>query len=133
MGYYTRIETKQLRIKEEFVNKVKQDIKICKENSADYLSSNMNEHPNFTVLREKIGISGDYVFWHIESMIINNDNSIYWDDEFKFYGETELLNYLKYKVTEGDLLCFGEDGTQWGFRFDGKGNMIKLKSSWVEE
>lgn len=137
MGYYTRIDT-TIKVKEEYKNKLRADIYFCKKHSADYLSSTDSpepngEHPNFKILRKGIGIKGDYVFWHIEEILIDFNNRIYWDDEQKFYGEHELVEYLKEKVTAGDLICKGEDGEIWGYRFDGEGGFKELKMQMVEK
>ncbi len=59
-----------------------------------------------------------------------DDDGLFFVDECKFYGEKNFIKYLTDKVTEGDLLFTGEDGFQYGYRFDGKGKYRKLSLHW---
>ena len=134
MGYYSTVETRNgLSIKPELIGKVKQDVQFCKDHEPSYLYSSVDgEHKEFAVLRNRIGISGDYVFWHIASIEIEDNGYFYWEGEQKFYGYEDLAEYLKDKVTTGDLVLVGEDGEGWGFRFDGQGNYKRLMMDWTE-
>ena len=139
MGYYASVDT-NLKIKQEFRKKVMKDIKLCKKKSPAYLRRSSNgkteEHPNFKKLREGIkDAKGDYVFYHIETMEINSENYIFWDEEAKFYRDRDLANYLKDKVSAGDLNFKGEDGEEWGYKFDGEGNVKRMigETTWRED
>lgn len=128
MGYYSTITTKGLKIKDQYIDQVKKDIAICKQYSPNYLGSFANgggfkEHPNFRILRDKTGIEGDYVFWHIAEMVVDDENYISWEDDGKFYGDKDLAHYLKDKVTRGEMNFLGEDGAEWGYIFDGNGGL----------
>lgn len=133
MGYYSVCENRGVQIKEKHLTKVKNDQKIIKDNESQCLySSSEGEPKEFEILREKVYPTGDYVFWHIGDMVVEDNGYFYFEDECKFYGSDDFINYLAPLVTEGDLLFRGEDGEQWGYRFDGKGKVKGLKIQWVE-
>jgi len=138
MGYYSRVEF-TTKVKKECKEQLLKDILCCVENSPEYLSCSSNitksnpkgEHKNFKIMRDKIKLSGDYVFYHIEALEIKEDNSLVIDYEQKFYDDEDLANYLKDKVTKGDMIFTGEDNEVWGYRFDGKGKVKGLKGKMV--
>lgn len=115
MGYYTRLEF-QMKIKPEFIKKVQKRVEKAREDDKE-----------------------GYFEWALQLTIVDDDGIIYMDDELKFYEEQSYIYYLSTRLEKGDLICYGEDylrriyNKTWGYRFDGKGNVSKLKMMMVEE
>lgn len=82
--------------------------------------------------------------WHSEDSVLDDEGHLYFDydhmEHMDWLGVGDnLVDILKKNKVAGDV-CFGSlegdnDGSFWGYRFDGKGGMVQLEGKlvWTEE
>ena len=66
--------------------------------------------------------------WFIACMVVDEKGRIEISRNFcDWSGNDEFALWLKNLVEEGTMEFIGEDGNNWGYWFDGKGNVHELK------
>ena len=66
--------------------------------------------------------------WFIASMVVDEKGKIKLPRDYcDWYGNDEFALWLKEFVEEGTMEFTSEDGKEWGYWFDGKGNVHALR------
>ncbi len=61
--------------------------------------------------------------YYLEDLLIEEGQIRFIEYYNKWYGDGEFARFLAPYVQEGSLVFRGEDGINWGYWFDGKGNV----------